>query len=318
MKIFNDIKFIKQILSFSPRQGVRELLVAEFIENFLSEKDIAFEEQIFETAFPDCKKAEIRADGKILACKGTCFVGGKIASKSHLISSLTSSQNFINTENINFNPKSKFLSLSNYYFAPSVCIENSSLSKIISANKVTAEVKISKIEHQSKNILVGNIGDPKVIVFSHFDSVEMGAVDNASGIAIMMRAIMENPKLLEENLFVFAGNEELSYDEPVYWGHGYREFEKKYTKLLRGASRLIVIDSVGNGKAVVSKDSGLQKLAFPIKKLKEFSEKIALIYGDLDRLMEVYHSDGDNISQIKPEHLDSALLALKKECSLKY
>jgi len=312
MQAFDYLKFIKQILSFSPRQGGKELLVAKFIEDNLEKYGVSYQSQIFNSSFPDCKKAEIIADGKPIVCMGTSFVSGKIADKSHLISSLTSSQTF-RDENINFNPKSNYFSLSNYYFSPSVCVKKSSLGKILAASDVQAEIVVKKREHQSKNILVGNLIRPQSIVFTHFDSVEMGAVDNASGVSVLMKLVLENQSLLNSNLFVFAGNEELSYDEPVYWGHGYREFEKKYSNLLSQARKIIVVDSVGNDKPNISKDKDLQKLAFPVKKLKDLSKKIILIYGSLDKLMEVYHSNGDNISQINPEYLDESFDSLKNE-----
>ncbi len=54
------------------------------------------------------------------------------------------------------------------------------------------------------------------LVFSHYDSISSGVIDNASGTALSLYLVINYPKLLEKTLFVFAGNEELSYDEPIY------------------------------------------------------------------------------------------------------
>lgn len=71
-------------------------------------------------------------------------------------------------------------------------------------------------KHNSLNILVGNNINPKNIFFAHYDSVGIGATDNASGVGILMNIIINFPKSLRDNLFVFSGNEELSYDYPTY------------------------------------------------------------------------------------------------------
>ena len=129
-----------------------------------------------------------------------------------------------------------------------------------------------KKKQNTYQILIGNIKTPRNIIFSHFDSIGNGAIDNASGTAIMIQVILSNKKSLKDNLFVFDGNEEISYDKPVYWGKGYRNFEKKYGKQISKAEKLIVIDCVG-----------------------------------YDKLMNVYHSDLDIPELIKESYLEEAL-----------
>ena len=94
--------------------------------------------------------------------------------------------------------------------------------------------------------MVGNLINPKNLVFTHYDSIYSGAVDNASGVAVTLKLILDKPKLLKTTLFVLSGNEELAYDFPVYWGRGYREFEKKYWPLMKHSQKILIIDGVGN------------------------------------------------------------------------
>ncbi|MEK7213891.1 MAG: hypothetical protein AAB637_02145, partial [Patescibacteria group bacterium] len=115
---------------------------------------------------------------------------------------------------------------------------------------------------------------------------------------------------LKDNLFVFDGNEEIPYDKPVYWGKGYRNFEKKYSKQISKAEKLIIIDCVGYDKTIVltrKSQNNIIKLAFPIENINKYSSKIKLITFDYDKLMSVYHSDLDIPELIKESYLEEAL-----------
>ncbi len=124
-----------------------------------------------------------------------------------------------------------------------------------------------------------------------------------------MKTIITNPKTLINTLYVFAGNEELSYDKPTYWGRGYRSFEKKFATLMQKAKKIIVVDCVGNGKTQTSQSPELQYLAFPIKGLKKFQGKIFIVFGSLKKLMTVYHSNADDIkrSGIREKELEESV-----------
>lgn len=311
MRKLNYLKTIEEILEFSPRLGENEARTARYICQFLRDNQINYAIQKFKTAIPITKSVLLELDGNKIDCRASSFVSGEIRDKSHLISSLTSSQNFIDQENINFNPKSRDFSLSNYYFAPSICVNRSQVQKIIQARKVFGKIEVDKFTYQSSNILVGNDTNPQNIIFTHYDSIGMGATDNASGVAVIIKTIVENRELLTNNLFVFCGNEELSYDMPLYWGHGYRIFENKYLPLMHKAHKIIVIDSVGNGPVQIAHQEGLLKLAFPVKNMKQLKRKTSVIYGDIDGLMEVYHSDADDIKQVNEKYLEESLQMLK-------
>jgi hypothetical protein len=92
---------------------------------------------------------------------------------------------------------------------------------------------------------------------------------------------------------VFDPNEELSYDFPTYWGHGYRTFERRHTKLFKTAKQIIVVDCVGNGPPRIIRDPRILVLAFPIQNLSKYVQKISSIGGDIEKMMKVYQGDTD-------------------------
>jgi len=143
-------------------------------------------------------------------------------------------------------------------------------------------------------------------LFAHYDSINLGATDNASGVAVLMSLIVDNAATLKDVLYVFAGNEELSYDNPTYWGHGYRAFEDKYIDLLNKAKEILVVDCVGNGKTIIYDDENSKYLAFPIKNIKSLSGKTKIISASFKKLMRVYHSDGDSIEELNQKNFEEA------------
>lgn len=306
----NQISFIKKILSFSPRQLEGETKTVSFIKKTLEKEGFSYKEQKFKTKIPEIKKAVLFADGKKIPCMGTSFTSGKIEGKENLVSSLIPSRFLSDVENINFNPECpKEISCSNYYRSPSLSVSRKDIMSVLKADNVKGEVIVEAKKHTSSNILVGNIKNPKIIIFAHYDSINAGAVDNASGVSAIMKTIIANPKTLINTLYVFAGNEELSYDKPTYWGRGYRFFEKKFANLMQKAKKIIVVDSVGNGKTQISQNPKLQYLAFPIENLKKFQRKTFIVFGDFKKLMAVYHSNADDIkrSGIKEKYLEESV-----------
>lgn len=49
------------------------------------------------------------------------------------------------------------------------------------------------------------------------------------------------------------------------------------------------------------------KIGFPFKNDKTLRSKFFCISGEFNKLMEVYHSDKDNLSQVKNKYLKEAL-----------
>lgn len=305
-------RFLVELVSLGERQGKNEKLAAEKMIKVLEQSKVPYQIQTFQTFVPDYKKAELIADGKKIPIKPTCFVSGKIKSKNAIISSLISSQRFIKDSNINFNPCCREFSRSNHYFAPSVAVRPKDLQKICDAKKVTGEVIVKKQKHTSKNILVGNLKNPKNILFCHYDSIGPGAVDNASGTAVLLELILSYPETLKNNLYVIAGNEELSYDKPLYWGFGYRVFEKRYPLLLKNAKQIFCVDCVGNGTTVFDQNIAIVRLGLPIKNLRKYISKTYAVYGDFEKLMEVYHGDNDTLDKVQDRYLQDAVKSLYK------
>lgn len=303
MDNFNLSGFINDLAKLSPRQGKNEIKTAKFITKTLEKYGIEYRIQEFATRIPVIKKEYLTADGKKIECKGCSFVSGKIESKDNIVSSLISSQPLINHANINFNPKCKGISLSNFYFAPSLAIKTVDLKKITGSKKLKGEIKVTPFKYTSCNILVGNTTSPKYILFAHYDSIETGVIDNASGVGTLMYMILKYPQILDNSLMVFSGNEELSYDYPIYWGHGFREFENSHKNLLENAEKIFIVDCVGNSKMVLNQDEELVTKGFPLKNLDKLKNKIFFAHGDIDNLMEVYHSNLDTIKTIKEKYL---------------
>jgi len=317
IKSFDSLQFIKKLVSFSPRQLEGETKAAKFIINFLKNNKIQYHLDYFFTFIPKIEKAILKSDQKLVQCQGCSFVGGEIKDKDYILSSLIPSRFFIDKSNINFNPKCSDISLSNFYFAPAVAIAPKSLPLILKAKEVYGKVKVKKVKHKAINILVGNINNPKTIIFAHYDSINTGAIDNASGVAIMASIILKKD-MLNENLFVFSANEELSYDFPTYWGHGFRVFEERYYKLLSKAEKILVVDCVGHSRTKIFRDETFIKLAFPINNLTKLKNKILVFSGeDLDNLFRVYHSNLDLPKEIKLNFSKEAENKILKELNIK-
>lgn len=312
-KNFNPISFINTLIQFSPRQLKGETKAALFIISLLEKNKVPYFLQEFNIKIPVVKKVTLKADKKEIECDGCCFVSGEISDKEYIISSSFPSIICQNNANLNFNPKCSTISNNNYYFAPAISITHKSLFEILKAKNIKGRVDVVPTNHKAINILVGNKKNPKFICFAHYDSIKKGAIDNASGVALLMDIILSNPDKLKNTLYVFSASEELSYDKPIYWGHGFRVFEKEYYQLLKKVEKIIVIDSIGNGQTVVLNDMEIIKLGFPIKNMKKLAKKIILITGDFEQLMTVYHSDIDDGRGIKKKYLDEAYSILLRE-----
>ena len=67
-------------------------------------------------------------------------------------------------------------------------------------------------KHDTNNLLVGNLINPRSILLTHFDAIGPGALDNASGVAVCLKVLIENSGFIEDNLVVFSGSEETSQE----------------------------------------------------------------------------------------------------------
>jgi len=297
------LNFVKELIKFSPRLGRNEQKTAKFLENFLKEHIISFTVEKFHTSYPKNINTYLKIDGQKIECKPTTFVDGKINGRFKMVNSLLDIKD---EKNINFNPKSDDLSLAQHYFSPSVAINKKDLESLKEGKNIEGSIDVDRTSYLSKNILVGNKANPTYLIFAHYDCLESGATDNASGVAVTMGLILENPKLLENCLFIFSGNEEVSYDRPHYWGRGFRIFEKRHPRLFKEAKKILIIDCVGNGEARFNKDEEFVVECFPIKHIKKLKDKVSVVCADLKKLYSVYHSEGDSIVQLSEKHLKQA------------
>ena len=314
MSEFNPISCIKTLCALKKRQLEGAQKAALYIKNILQENAVLFSSELLATTVPRFISANLLIDGTPIPCLATGLKSGIIKSKKTIISSLTSSQSFLYEENINFNPLcATAISRSNHYFAPSIAVLRDDVNRILQATTVIGEIKVKPTEYINEQIFVGNQKNPDNILFCHYDSLGPGATDNASGVAVLLSLIIETPMLLNTCLFVFDGNEELSYDQPIYWGNGYRVFENRYGRLLENAGRIFVVDCVGDSTVSFINDPTICRLAFPIKQLERYLKKITLVSGDYDTLMQVYHSEADLPGRIDQVQLQHAVAELKQQ-----
>ena len=288
------LSMVRRLVDIGERQGEGEKKAREVILSCLD----SCREHKFVVHQPYFERCSLLADAKDVDCLPTGLVSGKIESKENIISSLSDGKG----ANINFNPLCNVISRPSYYNSPSFAVSHEGLNRILNAKKVQGEMRVLGKEHEAAFITAGNENNPRIIVFTHYDSLGPGAVDNASGTAVCIEVIRNHPEILNEVLFVFDGNEELSMDEP-YWGHGYRVFEKQNANLLENAEKIFVVDSVGHSQPQLITEGELLELAFPIRKLNRFCNKVSVITGDFEKLMEIYHSEKDRIDIINERFL---------------
>ena len=131
-----------------------------------------------------------------------------------------------------FNPASLGICLQAYKDITTLSVNRDSIAKLVMANEIKGEVIVQEKEFTSQNIIVGNITNPKRIVFAHYDSIiGSGAIDNASSVETIYQTIVSNKSLLETNLFVFAGCEEESISSPIGC-FGFDVFDKEYLNIM--------------------------------------------------------------------------------------
>jgi hypothetical protein len=302
------IKYVKELVDLSPRFAHGEEKAAQYIRTVLDTHKVTYTDQEYEVAVPVPEKVTLIADGKKIECRNVGMEGGTFEGKDNLVSSLFwGDTDFYYPQNINFNPRCDgAVSMALYYKHPALAIRRSDIETILNAEKIHGETIVKPYTFTGHNFLVGNRKNPKTIIFTHYDCWETGAIDNASGTAVLMDTVLHNPELFKNNLFVIAGTEEISYDEPIYWGKGYREFQKEYSVLLEKADSLKVIDGVGYSEHQWITDPHIVILGLPLDTFETYQSKCSMITGDFDFLMEIYHSSDDTPDLLSENRLRDA------------
>ncbi|MCX6712781.1 MAG: M28 family peptidase [Candidatus Vogelbacteria bacterium] len=304
---------VKNLVGLSPRQGKNLIKTERYLVAYLKRHGIKVVIEKFPVTIPEATKASLMIDGELIPCLSCSFVGGAIENKETILSSTIPSRYNLDLPNINFNPLSAAICRNNFYFAPALAVARKHVSRIARAKNILGRVDIEKFRGQAAHLLVGNSHNPRSVVFAHYDSVGKGATDNASGVAVLLRLIVEFPETLASTLYVFDGNEELSYDYPTYWGHGFRVFEDRHNLLLANSEQIITVDCVGNGPTEESSDPNMLRLDFPIKNSAKWASKTSSLSGDFPKLMAVYHSDADIPDQLSEKYLREAVNVLRKK-----
>lgn len=300
------IEIIREFEIFYPIKGKRERKFLKYLINEVL-KDVSLEIQKFKNEIPESK---IRSNVD-LKFENSGLVSGKIE-EMNIVSSIHYEGE---QPNINFNPYCEDISLPSFYNAPSVAIAKKDLNKLIDVENVKIKVKVKKEKFSSSNILIGNLNNPKNLIFTHFDTVLKGAVDNSSGVSVVISIIKKFPKLLNNNLFILSGSEELSFENP-YWGCCYRIFEKEFLNLIKNSKRIIVVDSLGFLAPKIFQDKKILWLAFPIRNFELIAKKTFILSSIYSKeKMKVYysffHSNLDSIKNLKERYLLHGLKLLK-------
>ena len=306
---YKIIDIIKDLEKFSPRNNEESLNnTSKYIKENLEKVGIDFFDQYFKVSIPFDEGSYILLDnGEKIIGKANSFVSGYFEEKN-----IYSSQNInqeISIPHINYNQYYDAFSGVIFYDFPVINIKKSDLIKVINSEEIKVYVNVKRKLIKTENILVGNIKNPKNIIFTHFDTIFNGALDNSSGTATLLYGIINNKINVNENLIVFSGCEELSYDRPYYWGYGYRVFEYEYKEILEKSKKIIVYDMLGHSKPILTKD--YIKEAFPI--MSEYLyEKSILISESNNDWIKFYHSDADTIDKINEDYIEEGLNLLLK------
>ncbi|OIP79298.1 MAG: hypothetical protein AUK17_00570 [Parcubacteria group bacterium CG2_30_44_18] len=176
------------------------------------------------------------------------------------------------------------------------------------------KIKVPLEKHRTSNLLVGNLSKPKSILLTHFDAIGPGALDNASGVAVCLKILVENPDFIKNNLIVFSGSEETSPEKPIYWGYGYRVFEEKYGRLLKNCRAIYVVDCVGDAKLHFFQGDYYFHEAVPLKNLAAVKQKLFVLTGSVKYLLAVCHTRKDTIAGLSQKYLEASYNQLVKAC----
>lgn len=280
------------------------------IEAFLNSCNIPFISQPFTAEVPVIKNAELETEVGKIACIGSSIVSGEIPDGKYLISHLGYISN--TPYNITYSPITDSICVVDHFKVPSVTIPRKDVAKITMAKEVRGFVNVQKKKVNTKNILVGNITNPKYIVFAHFDSIiGPGAVDNAGSVTVLMGCIADNKELLANTLAIFSGMEELAYDDYDLNGYGFRVFEKEYVQLLRGAAKIFVLDGIGVGDPSFSQAS--LDWVLQVRIVNEIRDKIFWLQNDQNIVLKYFHTFDDTAKILKEEYLLSAQKMLTQE-----
>ena len=303
--------FIQKLASIFPRYGVDEMRAAKVIADELTSNNITYVEEKFKASVPRIINANLFVDGVEVPCLGSSFATGDIESNKFLIDSLNDPEEHL-PYSIGYSSASDEISVVSFFDEPSVTVSKKYIPQIKLAKTVFGHVEVAQEKFNTENILVGNTINPKNIIVAHFDSIiGPGAMDNAAAVSVLMEIIKTNQSILQDNLFLFSGNEEISYEKLPYSGHGYREFESLHSPQLDSAYQIIVVDGIGISSPNFTQEQ--LDIVLQFKSLNSLRSKIYWLQNDQSLVLQNYHSLTDTIDKINPIFLEEAKdLLIKK------
>jgi len=303
------LKIIKALQEI-PDRYIKEKEARNTILNELKKLGIDCNIDYYFVEVPQYGKYYLDVDGEKVDCKPCGLRSGKIKSRLTLLE-INDYEGGSAKGIIYYNKYCGSVSVHSFFKHPAFSIKYDDRKKIERTKYIDAFLEVKRKKIRCANILIGNRRNPQNIIFCHYDSIGPGAVDNASGIGVSIELAK---KYRSDSLFVLSGNEEISYDYPVYWGKGYRMFEKKYLGVMDKTKSILIVDSVGIGtpKVYDRKDYQILKLAFPIRNLRRYAGKTRLISSEYKNIMSIYHSDDDNLGAVKQNDLKKAFLLASK------
>lgn len=300
---------VSHFASLSPRLFENNTKAFEYLTSLLNRANIPYKVETYKTRIPKVVEASLVVDGQNISCKATCFVSGSINSNDNIVDTIEYSRSAYKRPNINYNSLCDGISQATHFPVPALSVSKKDIKLIKKAKTINGKIEIKATPVQGRNILVGNLSNPENLIFSHFDSLGSGgALDNASGTAVCLGSVINNPSVLKNNLFVFSSDEELSYDQEVYWGKGYRQFEKKHSNILNESKKIYCVDEVGVSPPHLHQEEIDEFI--PLKNIKKFKSKTFAISSSYLSSIKVYHSDLDQPSVLKNKYLNATLKLL--------
>lgn len=316
-------RIIEDICQFSPRQGEGETRTAAYIEQSLREQNMNVVIEPYETIVPIIREARLHIGETVYEAPyivGCCFesgsIGGRIAFENHTQPSPISGSMFDSV--IAHNPHCAAPSQASFYRIPAVAVTKRIFdyaNKAYCAGKaIKGFVEVEQRKHGSKNILLGNISSPRVLCITHYDCLQKGALDNASGVAVLLHAIEQIREKTDDILFAFCGNEEICAEPGYYGGKGYRVLYEAHEKIFEDAQKIVVVDSVGNSapRVLSATEDSTCYSGFPVPQFEVIRNKLSLIMGEMQGLLDIYHSEDDDGRNITEEHLQETATSVRE------
>ncbi|MCE4610385.1 MAG: M28 family metallopeptidase [Desulfurococcales archaeon] len=180
------IEVVKKLENLSPRRGHRAEKAGDVIVDILSREGVSLEVIKMPVTVPRPRIVKAEGVPSGVDMEPNCFEGG-VVDGSVIVSSLAVREDF-NLPNINYSPYSDEVSLATFYPRASVAVSRKSLP-LIAGREVRITVEVEREGYLDRIIVVGDTESPRTIVATHYDSVLNGAVDNASGVAVVLAAL---------------------------------------------------------------------------------------------------------------------------------